>query len=122
MDKGEGRINMAKKLGSFSFLNLLDEIEYEEEIIYDIFKKFELKNKFLADVDSFTNYEVKESELRWDILSNKFYGTPELWWVIALFNDITDPFQVFQTEGLKLKIIKPENIKEILLLIRKSKE
>jgi len=29
---------------------------------------------------------------RLDLLSYKVYGTPYLWWVIALANDIMDPF------------------------------
>lgn len=31
------------------------------------------------------------AEGRLDLISQKFYGTPELWWVIALVNNIRDP-------------------------------
>ena len=34
---------------------------------------------------------LMEEENRLDIVSNKYYGTPELWWVIAMANDIIDP-------------------------------
>jgi hypothetical protein len=33
----------------------------------------------------------KELENRIDLVSSKAYDTPELWWVIAEFNNITDP-------------------------------
>jgi hypothetical protein len=30
-------------------------------------------------------------ENRLDLISNNFYGTQDLWWVIAMVNDIMDP-------------------------------
>jgi hypothetical protein len=37
---------------------------------------------------------LKEEENRLDIISNKYYNTPEYYWVIALANDMIDPFVV----------------------------
>ena len=31
-------------------------------------------------------------EDRLDIISTSFYGTPKYWWVIAMANNIIDPF------------------------------
>lgn len=37
-------------------------------------------------------YPVPQAgEARLDLIANKFYGTPELWWVVALVNNILDP-------------------------------
>jgi nucleoid-associated protein YgaU len=37
-------------------------------------------------------YRIPESSsLRMDLISQQFYGTPELWWAIALVNNILDP-------------------------------
>lgn len=39
---------------------------------------------------------------RLDLVSQVAYGTPELWWVIALVNNITDPMTV--PNGMRLRI------------------
>jgi len=52
---------------------------------------------------NYTTYVVKQSEEnRLDIISQKFYGTPALFWVICYFNDILDPLSV--PSGTVLKI------------------
>ena len=39
-----------------------------------------------------TLFRVPQSaEGRLDLISQKYYGTPELWWVVALVNNIRDP-------------------------------
>lgn len=39
------------------------------------------------------SYRLRERDLhRFDRISYKFYGTPELWWVIMAVNNIIDPF------------------------------
>ena len=32
-----------------------------------------------------------------DLISNVFYGTPGLWWLLMVANNITDPFEGFNT-------------------------
>lgn len=40
-------------------------------------------------------HEVQNSEEnRLDIISNKYYNSPQFWWVIAMANDFVDPFYV----------------------------
>ena len=49
----------------------------------------------VAMSDSDRYHEVlREEENRLDIISNKYYGTPEFFWVIALANDYVDPFYI----------------------------
>ena len=46
---------------------------------------------------------VTESEVnRLDLISNKFYGTPNNWWMIAIANNFIDPFVV--NEGAMIRI------------------
>ena len=42
-------------------------------------------------------------ESRLDLISALFYGTPQLWWIIALVNNITDPI-VGAPPGTALRI------------------
>lgn len=49
-------------------------------------------------------YQVTQGfENRLDLISNNFYGTPNLWWVIAMVNDINDPMLGVDI-GTKLRI------------------
>lgn len=42
------------------------------------------------------------TENRLDIIANSYYNSPRYWWVIALANDINDPFDV--PKGVTLRI------------------
>lgn len=68
----------------------------------------------LSQINVFTEYQVSSSmEARLDLISNLFYKTPTLWWVIGQYNGITNPiFEV--TIGRKLKI-PDRNILDSLL-------
>lgn len=44
----------------------------------------------------------REEENRLDIISNKYYGTPEYFWLIAMANDIVDPFVVRVGDVLRI--------------------
>lgn len=63
--------------------------------------------KYLRALDGiapFTSFQVADSnEGRLDIISDKVYGTPDLWWVIALYNGIIHPLAEIET-GTYLRI------------------
>jgi hypothetical protein len=46
---------------------------------------------------------ITEEEDRLDILANQFYGDPNLWWVIALYNNLTD-IDLKLEAGLQLRM------------------
>lgn len=102
-----------------SIINLFNPITYSDYDSYNIFAKYKLMNKYKNDSIHYQKYLISEGD-RWDLISNKFYNTPDLWWLIALFNDIKDPFQYLQ-KGNELKIIQPQYLSDILLAIRKVK-
>lgn len=57
----------------------------------------------VPESDSDSYHVVDRSEVnRLDIISNKYYMTPTLWWAIALANNMIDPFVV--NEGVMLRI------------------
>jgi hypothetical protein len=49
-----------------------------------------------------------------DIVSFKAYGTPDLWWVIAEYNNISDPFFDFKIN----QIIRIPNIDRVTAAIK----
>ena len=52
----------------------------------------------------YTNFMITHSsEGRLDIISNKFYGIPDLWWIIGMYNGIINP--IFEIKvGINLRI------------------
>ncbi len=60
---------------------------------------------FLIDHDKFVN--------RPDAIAHKFYGNSKYWWLIALRNDIKEPFYEF-FKGRKLKIPNLVAAKQVL--------
>lgn len=46
-----------------------------------------------SNEDEYFTVSIAE-EGRLDIIANKYYNTPRFWWVIALANNIIDPFDV----------------------------
>lgn len=46
---------------------------------------------------------------RLDLLSNDFYGTPQLWWVIASVNNMLDPL-VAVPEGTSIRVPTKERL------------
>lgn len=63
-----------------------------------------------SDRDQFHVVTNKE-ENRLDIISNNYYGTPTYWWVIALANELIDPFIV--NVGTSVRIPPIDSIFEL---------
>jgi len=93
-----------------SQIRLFDILLDEDRItrFMNIFKSVNVNSDILTDVSLFQTYEVEgEREAWWDNISYDIYGTPNLWWVVALFNTVTNPFEELE-EGTNLKVLKPE--------------
>jgi len=56
-------------------------------------------------------YIISEATDRLDLLANKYYGDRNLWWVIAVANNINDA-SFYIVEGIQLRI--PSNLSQIL--------
>ena len=48
---------------------------------------------------------------RLDLISNMFYGTPKLWWVLAYVNHLDNPFKV--DSGVILRVPKRSSIRGV---------
>lgn len=59
----------------------------------------------------------RENIGRFDLLANQYYGTCELWWVIALANDIQDMFDE-DLVGRNIRIPAMSSISSILGLVQ----
>ena len=78
----------------------------------NVFRAFIYNNQVQKDVAFFITYPVGQEEW-WDNISYKFYQTPFLWWAVASFNNVVNPFEEL-TPGTNLKILKPRYIYSLL--------
>ena len=97
------------RLSNSSFLRLFNILEDENyNKFMNVFRSYVLNNDMTRNTVFFYTYNV-ESDDWWDNISNKYYGTPYLWWAICLMNNIANPFEDLE-EGMQLKIIKGDCI------------
>lgn len=61
-----------------------------EEVVVDIFRRVVLSKEFLENSYYYETYEVLHGETP-EELSYRFYGTPNLYWLILMVNNIIDP-------------------------------
>lgn len=68
----------------------------------------------LRGISNFTSFQVTDDvEHRLDIISNKAYGTPDLWWVIGVYNGVLNPMWELLT-GSYLRIPARADVEFIL--------
>ena len=58
-----------------------------------------------SDSDKF-HIVTKREENRLDIISNDFYGTPNYWWILAIANELIDPFIVNVGDSIRIPPIE----------------
>ena len=105
------------RLNNVSLLKLfgvLEDIQNDEKI-FNIFKSYELNSEMESNVH-YELHEVGHNEW-WEYISYNYYGTPYLWWILPLINEVTNPFEWLE-EGKFLKVLKPEYIYQLLKEIK----
>ena len=104
-----------KRLGNISQLklfNIMTDIDNRTNFM-NIFRSFDLNNDVTADILFFTSYEVGDEDIWWDNISYKLYGTPKLWWIVALMNNIHNPFEDIEP-GDNIKVLRDEYVYRLL--------
>jgi len=81
---------------NYFFYNIIKTIKFPEELDSSIF-----------------DYKIINQKLPYTAVSYNVYGTQNLWWLILLSNNITNPVDVI-TPGTRLKIIKTKFVKDII--------
>ena len=108
----------SKRLSNTSQLNLFNILkDIKTDIVFlNIFKSFILSEEIQHNIDYFSIYFVDEND-NWDLISQKHYNTPYLWWIIALANNIINPFESLEA-GQSLKILKESYLFQLFEDIR----
>ena len=95
---------------TYSFLRLFNILldDDQETKFMNIFRSYLYNENIGSDVAFFNSYEVANGEF-WDNISYNLYGTPFLWWVIALLNNVTNPFEELE-DGQELIVLRDDYI------------
>jgi len=111
-----------RRMNSTSFLNLFDILLDTDRStkFMNIFKSYVVNDQVTTDILYYDSYEV-EDDAWWDDISWRLYETPHLWWVIALMNDVVNPFEELEA-GDNIIVLKPDYLYTVLKDIERLKE
>jgi hypothetical protein len=138
-DKSFSEITGIEK-NNFSFLRLFNILQDNdrETLFLNIFRSYLINNDVLTNVTFFDTYEVAAGE-NFDNVSFNLYGTPYLWWIIALLNQentsiysnsidgnndgfgIINPFEDLN-EGDILTVLKDDYVYQIIADLERISE
>ena len=99
-----------KRLSSVSALKLYPIFLDSDRLtkFLNIFRSYRLNEDVISDVVFYDTYEVANDEY-WDGIAFNIYGIPQLWWIIALINNVVNPFEELEA-GTTLKVLKENYI------------
>ena len=98
--------------------NLYPKTKVGLKTILDIWNAFTITEEFRINTIEYATYLVEDTDT-WSSIAGKLYGDRRLWWVIALYNNIEDPFQLYYEYGIsnkitELRIMSPVYIYDLL--------
>lgn len=107
---------------TYSFLRLFNTLldNDRETKFLNIFRSYVSNEDVFRDVAFFETYEVSNGEY-WDNVSYNLYATPYLWWVIALLNNIVNPFEELE-DGDQLNVLRDEYVYQLTTDLEKIAE
>lgn len=60
--------------------------------VKNLFTKFDVVYNYKNNIDVISKYTINDGDFI-ETVSHKIYGNVQYWWIIAIFNDIKDPFK-----------------------------
>lgn len=109
------------RLPSNSYLNMFNILRTsDKEYFLNLFKSYIVDNEVLEKEDFFHFYQAEENDW-WENISYKYYGTVNLWWLIAMVNNVNNPFEDMEP-GKNIKVLKKSYLYIILRDIRNIAE
>ena len=88
----------------------------DDQYYYDLSDTVYLEQEAL-NPQNYTLHEITRYDNLFT-LSQNYYKTRNLWWLIGVANDIDNPFTIRENVGGELKILTPRVVGEILTRIR----
>lgn len=92
-----------RRLNNFSQLQKFNILEENNEYFFNVFRSFEIRDQVKNNIDYVTLY-YPESNDWWENIAYENYNNQFLWWIVAMTNDVVNPFEELE-EGVQIKII-----------------
>jgi hypothetical protein len=101
-------------VSQLKLFSMLQDIDFNKFL--NIWRNFTISEKSISSILHHDTYEVQNDDW-WDNISFKYYGTPNLWWLVALMNNVINPFEELEV-GSHIKILKNKYLYQLLKEIR----
>lgn len=109
------------RLSTTSLLNMFNILEnHEGDVFLNLFRLYIVDNNILEKEELFDMYTAEDDDW-WDNISYKHYNTSSLWWLVAMMNNITNPFEDMY-KGRQIKILKEIYLYQIFKDIKNISE
>ncbi len=109
------------RLSNVSYLKLFNLLKDTDGTKYmNIWRSYELNSAVTDESVYYISYEVSDDDW-WDNISYYYYETPFLWWIIALMNDVQNPFEELEA-GTNIKILREEYLYQLIKEIENIQE
>jgi len=82
---------------------LFPKIKIDTKDVIDIWNAYTITEEFKLNTIASSVYLV-EARDTWSTIAQKIYSDRRLWWVVALYNDVEDPFQLYYEYEIDSKI------------------
>ena len=99
--------NRKESYSILKLFNILLDSDRQTKFL-NLFRSYIINDAITTDVAFFNTYEVANGEY-WDNISYNIYETPYLWWVIALINNIVNPFEEIE-DGQLINVLREDYI------------
>ena len=108
-----------------SYRNLFPDFKVGGVDMADFWRSWQIAVDFKTKVKEFDSYVLQQGD-RWDTLAQSFYSDRKLWWILVLFNDIENPFEIYFDKTIKnvrksIKKIRQDDITILTNEIRKKR-
>lgn len=103
-----------KKLSNTSqikMFNILRDLQ-DDELFINIFRSYVLNESVFDNERYYELHEVTSTDW-FDSIAHEYYQNHNLWWLVAMTNNIVNPFEGLN-EGDFIRVLKPEHIYKIL--------
>lgn len=110
-----------RRVSNTSLLNQFNILKDENgDYLFNIWKNYKIDDEVKENEDNVSMYSVSDSDF-WENIAYELYENENLWWVIAMTNDVVNPFEEL-TGGDQIKILKRELIYQVVKQLKRISE
>jgi len=106
-----------KRLDNVSFLQMFNILKERNTYFLNIFNSYEMTDD-IKENDNYISYFYTTDEEWWENISHRQYENEKLWWVVAMANDVINPFEEME-DGQELKVVDSKLLYNIISDVKK---